>query len=100
MAYEFVTLSASSEEKVVIESWRRHFNEMRTHSRLGYLTPAEFAAKTSEQNVTLRPATGRIAAVCGASKLQTVAYHPRERPAKERERLPPRYGLKRRRFAF
>ena len=31
-----------TEAKVVIEAWRRHYNEVRPHSRLGYRTPAEF----------------------------------------------------------
>jgi putative transposase len=26
----------------VIETWRRHYNEVRPHYRLGYLTPIEF----------------------------------------------------------
>jgi putative transposase len=30
--------------KVGIEQWRRHFNEVRPHSSLGYLTPLEFKA--------------------------------------------------------
>jgi len=30
------------EAKVLIESWRRHYNEVRPHSSLGYLTPREF----------------------------------------------------------
>ena len=34
-----------AEAKVVIETWRRHFNEVRPHSSLGYLTPAAFAAR-------------------------------------------------------
>jgi hypothetical protein len=33
-----------SRAKVVIESWRRHYNEVRPHSSLGYLTPAAFVA--------------------------------------------------------
>jgi putative transposase len=33
-----------AEAKVVIEAWRRHYNEVRPHSSLGYLTPEEFAA--------------------------------------------------------
>lgn len=32
------------EAKVGIEEWRRHYNEVRPHSSLGYLTPAEFKA--------------------------------------------------------
>ena len=33
-----------AEARVVIEGWRRHYNEERPHSRLGYRTPAEFRA--------------------------------------------------------
>lgn len=29
----------------VVENWRRHYNEQRPHSSLGYLTPAEYAAQ-------------------------------------------------------
>ena len=31
--------------KVSIEEWRRHYNEVRPHSSLGYLTPAAFKTK-------------------------------------------------------
>ena len=31
-----------AEAKVSIENWRRHYNEVRPHSSLGYLTPAAF----------------------------------------------------------
>jgi hypothetical protein len=34
-----------AEAKAVIETWRRHYNEVRPHSSLGYLTPAAFAAR-------------------------------------------------------
>ena len=34
-----------AEAKVVIECWRRHYNAVRPHSSLGYLTPEEFVAK-------------------------------------------------------
>lgn len=34
-----------ADAKVSIEGWRRHYNEVRPHSSLGYLTPAEFKAK-------------------------------------------------------
>ena len=30
------------EASVVIETWRQHYNEVRPHSSLQYLTPAEF----------------------------------------------------------
>lgn len=33
------------EARVSIEDWRRHYNEVRPHSSLGYLTPAAFKAK-------------------------------------------------------
>ena len=31
--------------RVAIEAWRRDYNEVRPHSSLGYLTPAEFKAQ-------------------------------------------------------
>ena len=34
-----------AEAKVIIETWRQHYNEVRPHSSLGYLTPNEFAAQ-------------------------------------------------------
>jgi putative transposase len=34
-----------ADAKVSIEAWRRHYNEVRAHSSLGYLTPAAFKAK-------------------------------------------------------
>ena len=55
-----------AEAKVVIETWRRHFNAVRPHSSLGYLTPAEFVVRPKEQDAAAVPATGRSAAVCGA----------------------------------
>jgi Integrase core domain len=33
------------EAAAIIETWRRHYNEVRPHSSLGYLTPTEFRAK-------------------------------------------------------
>jgi putative transposase len=62
-----------AEAKVVIESWRRHYNAVRPHSSLGYLTPAEFVATIKEQDAVSRQATGRTAAVSGASALRPVA---------------------------
>jgi putative transposase len=52
-----------AEAKVVIEAWRRHYNEVRPHSSLDYLTPNEFVARLS--NAASRHATGQGAAVCG-----------------------------------
>lgn len=34
----------------VIEAWRRHYNDVRPHSSLAYLTPTEFKAKNSVQS--------------------------------------------------
>jgi putative transposase len=34
-----------ADAKVSIEQWRQHYNEVRPHSSLGYLTPMEFKAK-------------------------------------------------------
>ena len=53
-----------AEAKVVIEAWRRHYNEVRPHSSLGYLTPAEFAASIQQINAAPASATGRSAARC------------------------------------
>jgi len=62
-----------AEAKVVIETWRRHFNEVRPHSSLGYLTPAEFAASVKKQTSAAVPATGRAAAISGVSASRPVA---------------------------
>lgn len=35
------------EAKHLIENWRRHYNQERPHSSLGYSTPAEYAAKAA-----------------------------------------------------
>ena len=72
-----------TEAKVVIETWRRHYNEVRPHSSLGYLTPAEFVARIEQQDAASRPATGRTAAVCGASALRPVASPSRKGQAKD-----------------
>ncbi len=64
-----------AEAKVTIEAWRRHYNEVRPHSSLGYLTPAAFAAKTSTEHAAAT--TGRTAAVCGASAARPVVQPPR-----------------------
>jgi len=37
-------LGSLAEAKVVVEDWRRSYNEQRPHSSLGYQTPAAFAA--------------------------------------------------------
>jgi len=65
-----------AEAKVLIEAWRRHYNQIRPHSSLGYLTPNEFAMKLSEKAATSPKATGRDAAVCRACAPRPVASPP------------------------
>jgi putative transposase len=72
-----------AEAKVIIETWRRHYNEVRPHSSLGDLTPNEFAAL--QANAAPRHATGRVAAVNGASAPRPVAQPPRERQTQQAE---------------
>ena len=62
------------EAKVVIENWRRHFNEVRPHSSLGYLTPATFAAKVGINDVAPVQATG--AERCGIWSLRAPPRRP------------------------
>jgi putative transposase len=41
------------EAAAIIETWRQHYNQVRPHSSLGYLTPTEFRAKhTATHNQT------------------------------------------------
>jgi putative transposase len=45
------------EAKVVIEDWRRTYNEVRPHSSLGKMTPGAFArmlGRTSNQGTALK----------------------------------------------
>jgi putative transposase len=74
-----------TEARVVIEKWRQHFNTVRPHSSLGYLTPAQFVARGAKSSD--RQATGRTAAVCGASALRPVAQPPRKGQAKAETRV-------------
>lgn len=75
--------SSLAEARRIIEAWRTDYNTVRPHSSLGYLTPEEFAAswraehdKQQEQDAVPRPATGRVAAVHGASAPRPVAGTP------------------------
>ena len=65
-----------AEAKVLIEKWRQHYNEIRPHSSLDYLTPNEFVARAARP--APRHATGRDAAVCGASAPRPVAQSSRQ----------------------
>ena len=76
-----------AEAKVVIETWRRHFNTVRPHSSLGYLTPAEFVASLKEQDAASVPATGRDAATRGVSAPRPVASPSRKGQSKAATRV-------------
>jgi putative transposase len=65
-----------AEAKVIIESWRQHYNAVRPHSSLGYLTPNEFVAL--QPNAAPYQATGRGAAVHGPSRPGPLHQPPRE----------------------
>ena len=75
-----------AEAKVVIETWRQHFNAVRPHSSLSYLTPLAFVASLKDQDAAFAPATGRTAAVCGASALRPVASPSRKGQSKAANR--------------
>ena len=60
-----------AEAKVVIEAWLQHYNEVRPHSSLDYLTPNEFVERLARS--AHASATGRCAAVYGASAPRPVA---------------------------
>ena len=42
-----------AEATVVIEQWRRHYNEVRPHSSLAYQTPEEFTTNEQSKSVQL-----------------------------------------------
>jgi putative transposase len=64
-----------AEAKSIIERWRRHYNEVRPHSSLGYRTPDEFASQRA--NAASRHATGRVAAVSGPPRPGPLRNPPR-----------------------
>jgi putative transposase len=74
-----------AEAKVVIESWRRHFNTERPHSSLGYLTPAAFAARIEQQTAAPTTATGRGAALARGFAPRPVASSSRKGHSKPAE---------------
>ncbi|TEA70045.1 transposase, partial [Allopusillimonas soli] len=40
------------EARVIIEDWRRHYNEIRPHSSLNYQTPHEFVGNLTNELTT------------------------------------------------
>lgn len=71
------------EAKAVIENWRRHYNEVRPHSSLGYLTPAEFIASLTD--AAPAEATGRSAALDRSFALRPVAPPSQPGPTQAKE---------------
>lgn len=47
------------EAAILIETWRRHYNDVRPHSSLGYLTPSEFKRKYTDQKSDQRGPTSK-----------------------------------------
>ena len=43
--------SSKIEARIIIEEWRKEYNEIRPHSSLGYMTPSKFA-KISKPSIT------------------------------------------------
>jgi putative transposase len=76
--------SSLAEARRLIESWRVDYNAERPHSSLNYLTPNEFATNwhaahsMQQPDASSRPATGRTAAVYGASASRPIAGTPTE----------------------
>jgi hypothetical protein len=77
--------SSLAEARRIIECWRIDYNTARPHSSLDYQTPEEFAANwhaavdhKTMPDAAPAPATGRAAAVCGASASRPVAQPPCE----------------------
>ena len=75
-----------TEPTIVIEAWRKRYNQVRPHSSLGYLTPVEFVAKLNDKDAAPVSATGRDAAVCGTSAPWPVASPSRKGHSKAQER--------------
>jgi putative transposase len=58
-----------AEAKVLIEKWRQHYNEIRPHSSLDYLTPNEFVARAGKASAPSCNGPGR----CGVWGLRAPA---------------------------
>ena len=69
-------LRSRAEAKVIIETWRRHYNEVRPHSSLAYLTPNEFVTRLPK--AASRHATGQRQRTKAARPLAS-CFPPRNR---------------------
>ncbi len=73
-----------AQTKVIIDAWRRHDNEVRPHSSLGYLTPTEFVAKLND--AAPASATGRPLRDLGATRPGSLHLRPSRDIQKARRR--------------
>ena len=53
--------SSLADARAKLEAWRRDFNEVRSHSSLGYLTPVDYARALSEKTGRRAPNPGHSA---------------------------------------
>ena len=49
-----------AEATIVIEQWRRHYNDVRPHSSLGYLTPQEFKTQNERPHLGVNESTRNV----------------------------------------
>src|SRR5947208_10969560 len=83
---EFLTLQwfrNRVDAKVVIATWRRHYNEVRPRSSLGYLTPLEFKAGGEREGGggSIRPTVPPHAAIAVGGSFQARRRSRAARPA-------------------
>ena len=52
-----------TEARVVIEEWRRFYNRVHPHSRLGFQSPDEFAKRVAEAGLISATATPSLRSV-------------------------------------
>jgi hypothetical protein len=70
------------EAKVLIEAWRQHFNNVRPHSSLGYLTPAGFATQSSKRQRSPKR-RGRAPRYLGPSRPAPSHNRPQGKPRQQ-----------------
>jgi putative transposase len=74
-----------AEARIIIQNWRRHYNQERPHSSLGYQTPAEFRSAWESKQAGALPPDPRSLSLCGPpdgqeKKGQSVLPCPSVRP--------------------
>ncbi len=89
LAVEALWFLSLSDARQIIEQWRRHYNQERPHSALGYRTPEEFAAEvksgfyrdgvgqgTSTPAPCPTPPSPLRRQRCGANKTRRKSHYP------------------------